>query len=228
MPLEKIVKASLSGGIHGFVCSNTLGPGLFLHDGHPILTNKLGGVSGKAILPLVLKSIRQIRSLTSKPIIGCGGISSAQDIKNYQQVGANFFGIGSALAGMSTNEIKKYFNLLEKDISNQTNLTSHKLKTKLFCNYKPFKITKKQFLTKIFLPSNLTVNLPSSPANLFSFGFPVKGRNPFLSSIINHHFFLSKKEARSPKNYPNFLQETKFIFGGHTVGVLVFQTNDFF
>ena len=47
MPLEKIVKDALAGGIDGFVCSNTLGPGLFLHDGQPILTNKLGGFQAK-------------------------------------------------------------------------------------------------------------------------------------------------------------------------------------
>ena len=96
---------------------NTVGPGLYLKDGLPILSNKVGGISGKAILPLGLKVVSEIRKLGKFPIIACGGISSAQDLLSYKKAGADFFGIGSALFKMETQKIKEYFKTLLEDFN---------------------------------------------------------------------------------------------------------------
>jgi len=52
---------------------------------------------------------------TDVPIIGCGGISCADDARAYQSVGASIFGVGSALIGMTTDEMEAYFKVLAAD-----------------------------------------------------------------------------------------------------------------
>ena len=69
-------------------------------------------MSGKAVLPIALKCIREIRAVCDLPIIGCGGISSAADVRETMDAGADIVGVGSALTGMTTAEMTDYFNQL--------------------------------------------------------------------------------------------------------------------
>jgi len=112
---QKMVKASIRAGADGVVAINAVGPGLYLKDGFPILSNRVGGVSGKAILPIGIKVVSEIRKLGNFPIIACGGISNAQDVLSYKKAGADFFGIGSALFKMDFDERKSYFRALNQD-----------------------------------------------------------------------------------------------------------------
>ena len=118
--LKEIAKYAIDAGAYGIVAINTVGPGYFSVDGHDVLTNKdkVGGVSGKGILPVGLKCVRDIRQAVGEnvSIIGMGGIRNAADVKAYFGVGANFFGVGSALAGMTEREIKNYFFDLREDV----------------------------------------------------------------------------------------------------------------
>lgn len=107
--IKDIALAAVEGGADAICAINAVGPGYFTAHGHPVLSNTYGGMSGKGILPIGLKCVKQIREVTDLPIIGCGGISSMQDIKAYEEAGASIFGIGSALTGLSTIEIKNYF-----------------------------------------------------------------------------------------------------------------------
>ena len=116
LDIKETVKHAIKGGVSGITAINTKGPESYLYEGHPILSNKVGGISGKAILELGLKCVREIRRITDLPIIACGGISTAEDVINYRKAGAEFFGIGSALAGMDTKEIKEYFHNLFMDL----------------------------------------------------------------------------------------------------------------
>lgn len=124
----EIAKYAVEGGADGICAINTVGPGLVTFEGNPILTNKQGGLSGRSVLPIGLKCVKEIRSVTDVPIIGCGGIFSAADVLEYEKAGANIFGIGSALAGLDSEEIKSYFSLLEKDLITRTNTASSVLK----------------------------------------------------------------------------------------------------
>ncbi|MFH1838627.1 MAG: tRNA-dihydrouridine synthase [Candidatus Kuenenbacteria bacterium] len=123
--IGNIAKSAISAGAYGIVAINTVGPGYHSIDRYPVLTNKVGGLSGIGIIPIGLKCIRDIRQAIGEnvPIIGIGGIRTAKDVENYASVGANFFGIGSALVGMTEQEIKYYFSVLKKDLnsSGQTN-----------------------------------------------------------------------------------------------------------
>ncbi len=144
--IGEIAKSAISSGAYGIAAINTVGPGYYLVDGLPVLTNKVGGVSGIGITPIGLKCVRDIRQAVGEnvPIIGIGGISNAVDVGAYAAAGANFFGIGSALAGMEETEIKKYFSDLVGDINNncRTNNAGGLLK-QVDMHYKKVRIEEK-------------------------------------------------------------------------------------
>jgi dihydroorotate dehydrogenase (NAD+) catalytic subunit len=73
-------------------------------------------MSGKGVLPIALKCVREIAAVTDVPIIGCGGASSAADAREFMNAGSTIVGVGSALTGMTTDDMASYFNQLESDI----------------------------------------------------------------------------------------------------------------
>ena len=111
-----IARAAEEGGADGFCAVNTLGPGYTLAHGAPVLSNALGGLSGRGVLPIALKCIRDIRAVSARPIVACGGFSSAADVRAARQSGADVVGIGSALTGLNSEEIRRYFERLEADL----------------------------------------------------------------------------------------------------------------
>jgi dihydroorotate dehydrogenase (NAD+) catalytic subunit len=115
--ISEIAQAAVAGGADALCAINTVGPGLTSAHGHPVLSNELGGMSGKGILPIGLKCVDEIAKSVDVPIIGCGGISCADDARAYQAVGASVFGVGSALNGMTTDEMEAYFKVLAGDFA---------------------------------------------------------------------------------------------------------------
>jgi dihydroorotate dehydrogenase subfamily 1 len=115
--IGEIAQAAVDGGADALCAINTVGPGLTSAQGHPVLSNELGGMSGKGVLPIGLKCVREIANSVDVPIIGCGGISCADDARAYELVGASIFGVGSALTGMTTDEMGNYFKLLAAEFS---------------------------------------------------------------------------------------------------------------
>ncbi|HAK52973.1 MAG TPA: dihydroorotate dehydrogenase, partial [Gammaproteobacteria bacterium] len=75
----EIAAAAAEGGADALCAINTVGPAFYTSQGHPVLTNTLGGMSGKGVLPIALKCVREIRAAVDLPVIGCGGISNADD-----------------------------------------------------------------------------------------------------------------------------------------------------
>lgn len=179
LEIKEILKRAIKGGIAGITAINTQGPELYLHDGYPLLSNRVGGISGKAILELGLKCVKEIRGITDLPIIGCGGISSAEDLRRYQAVGADYFGIGSALAGMRTEEIKKYFNHLMKDFEKGTKTAKKFLKSELRMKYREYRVKKKIKLTPNLFLLELKGKLKVKPGQFVFTWLPGKGEKPF-------------------------------------------------
>lgn len=124
-----IARAAADAGADAICAINTVGPGYFTVDGQPVLTNVYGGMSGKGILPLGLKCVKQIAAAVNAPIIGGGGISSAADARAYADAGAAMFSVGTALTGLSTPELRAYFAALERDFDEKTTLAPALLKT---------------------------------------------------------------------------------------------------
>ncbi|KUP07044.1 dihydroorotate dehydrogenase [Bacillus coahuilensis p1.1.43] len=92
-----MAKAVEQGGADGITMINTLiGMTLDEKTGLPILANKTGGLSGPAIKPVALRMIYEVAQHVDLPIIGMGGIQSAQDVIDFISVGASAVAVGTA------------------------------------------------------------------------------------------------------------------------------------
>lgn len=81
----------------------------------PILSNRIGGLSGNAIKPIGIRCVYEISKKLEVPVIGCGGASSWKDVVEYMIAGASAVQIGSVLGSRGprifnqiTTELKKY------------------------------------------------------------------------------------------------------------------------
>ena len=179
LDIKETVKCAIKSGVSGITAINTKGPELYLHEERPVLTNKVGGVSGKAILELGLKCVREARSVTGLPIIACGGISIAEDVKRYRAAGADFFGIGSALAGMNTEEIKEYSHTLVLDLEKGTNRAERLLKTGLNMKYRKYRVDENEQLAEDLFLLRLNDDIKTEPGQFIFAWLPGKGEKPF-------------------------------------------------
>ncbi|MDR1521665.1 MAG: dihydroorotate dehydrogenase [Streptococcaceae bacterium] len=94
--IVKISKAVEAGGADGFTMINTLrGVRFDLKTRQSILANTTGGLSGPAIKPVALKLIHQVSQTSHLPIIGMGGITSAEDVLEFIIAGASAVAIGT-------------------------------------------------------------------------------------------------------------------------------------
>ncbi|WP_367341591.1 dihydroorotate dehydrogenase [Limosilactobacillus sp.] len=92
-----IAQAAERGGASGLTMINTLtGLAINLRTRKPMLSNVTGGLSGHAIKPIALRMIHQVRSVSHIPIIGVGGVESAEDVLEMMMAGANAVEVGSA------------------------------------------------------------------------------------------------------------------------------------
>lgn len=95
--ISTIAKAVEDAGASGFTMINTLvGTRYNLQTRQPIIANGTGGMSGPAIFPVALKLIRQVAKQSSLPIIGMGGVDSAESALEMMIAGASAIGIGTA------------------------------------------------------------------------------------------------------------------------------------
>lgn len=95
--ITEIAKACEEGGADGISLINTLlGMRIDIWQKKPILKVKTGGLSGPAIFPLALAMVYQVYEAVKIPIIGMGGISSAQDVIEMMEAGASAVEIGAA------------------------------------------------------------------------------------------------------------------------------------
>ena len=76
---------------------NTLrGTAIDINQRHPIIGNIIGGLSGPAIKPVALAMVYEVAGTVSVPVIGCGGITSADDTLEFIMAGASAVQVGSA------------------------------------------------------------------------------------------------------------------------------------
>ena len=132
----EIAEAAVAGGADALCAINTVGPGQHTRYGQPVLSNGEGGMSGKGVLPIALKCVNQIKHL-GVPVIACGGLSSADNVRSFQVAGATIFGIGSALIGMTTNDIGQYFKALTADLAEGSNQAESQVRYDVDMEFKP-------------------------------------------------------------------------------------------
>ena len=95
--IVSIARACEDAGADGISLINTLlGMRINLKTRKPIIANKMGGFSGSAIFPVAVRMVYQVANAVSIPVIGMGGVSSAEDVIEMMLAGATAVEIGAA------------------------------------------------------------------------------------------------------------------------------------
>ncbi len=97
--IAKMAEVCQRNGADAITAINTVGPGMWIDTGagRTVLSNKVGGVSGAAILPIAVRAVYEIRKAVDLPIIGTGGVSCADDALQLILAGADAVGVGSGI-----------------------------------------------------------------------------------------------------------------------------------
>jgi len=92
-----IAKACEEAGADGISLINTmLGMRIDLRTKKPVIANKMGGFSGPAIFPVALRMVYQVSHAVKIPVVGMGGVSSAEDVIEMMLAGATAVEVGAA------------------------------------------------------------------------------------------------------------------------------------
>ncbi|MBU5455208.1 MULTISPECIES: dihydroorotate dehydrogenase [Eubacteriales] len=95
--IVSIAKACEEAGADGISLINTLlGMRVDLKSRKPVIANKMGGFSGSAIFPVALRMVYQVASAVEIPVVGMGGVSSAEDVIEMMLAGATAVQVGAA------------------------------------------------------------------------------------------------------------------------------------
>ena len=91
-----IAQVAQDAGADGITVVNTLPGRLWHEDGAPRLGQGQGGVSGPALLPIGVLATAKVVERTGLPVIGVGGVRTADDVRQYLRAGASLVAIGTA------------------------------------------------------------------------------------------------------------------------------------
>ncbi len=96
--IRRIAAAVVEAGADAITAVNTM-PGLVVdaEAGRPVLSNRVGGISGPALKPIALRCVYEIAQAVRVPIIGTGGVTTGRDAAEMIMAGATAVGIGSAV-----------------------------------------------------------------------------------------------------------------------------------
>ena len=92
-----IARAVVDAGADALCCGNTLvGMAMDTQRGKPVIGATVAGLSGPALKPIALRVVYQVAGAVDVPIIGCGGVSTAQDAIEFLAAGASAVQVGTA------------------------------------------------------------------------------------------------------------------------------------
>ena len=95
--IAEIARACAGEGADGLCLINTLlGMRIDLNTKRPLLQNRTGGLSGPAVFPVALRMVWDVYEAVKLPLIGCGGVSSAEDAAEMMLAGAAAVEVGAA------------------------------------------------------------------------------------------------------------------------------------
>ena len=96
--IAEIAVSAENAGADGISLINTmLGMRIDIKTRRPVIANKMGGFSGPAIFPVALRMVYQVHKAVKIPVIGMGGISSAEDVIEMMMAGASAVQIGAGV-----------------------------------------------------------------------------------------------------------------------------------
>jgi len=96
--IGRIAAAVVAAGADAITAINTM-PGMIIDAaaGRPVLSNRVGGISGPALKPIALRCVYEIARAVDVPIIGTGGVLTGRDAAEMLMAGATAVGVGSAV-----------------------------------------------------------------------------------------------------------------------------------
>ncbi|MBE6554781.1 MAG: dihydroorotate dehydrogenase [Ruminococcaceae bacterium] len=95
--IVSIAKACEAAGADGISLINTmLGMRIDLRTRRPVIANRMGGFSGSAIFPVAVRMVYQVAHAVKIPVVGMGGVSSAEDVIEMMLAGASAVEVGAA------------------------------------------------------------------------------------------------------------------------------------
>lgn len=113
--IREIAQAVEKAGADGITAINTAGPGMVidLKARKPVLANKMGGLSGPAIKPIMVRCVYDIYEVVKIPIVATGGITTGEDAAEAIMAGASAVGIGTGIAYRGI----EIFELVKKELA---------------------------------------------------------------------------------------------------------------
>ncbi len=114
-----LAKAAEDAGANAITAVNTLGPGMIINieARKPVLSFKIGGVSGDALRPIATRCVYDIYESVKIPIIGVGGVSTGRHAIEMIMAGATAIGIGSGIYHRGMDVFKKVCREVESWMS---------------------------------------------------------------------------------------------------------------
>lgn len=95
--IVSIAKACEDAGADGICLINTLlGMRVDIKRRSAVIANKMGGFSGSAVFPVAVRMVYQVAKACRIPVMGCGGVASAQDVVEMMMAGATAVQVGAA------------------------------------------------------------------------------------------------------------------------------------
>ena len=188
--VDQITLAAAAGGADAICAINTMGPKCYEAHNHPILSNEQGGVSGKEILPTALRCVEEIHASVDCPIIACGGISSAENVRQFQQAGASIIGVGSALIGMNTHEIANYFQVLTQDLEEGTENAEELVRYDIDMDFRPVTLVDNKRITDDICILTFDRKIDIQAGQFVFIWIPGLGEKPF-SALVDDPFKLA-------------------------------------
>jgi len=200
--IGQIARAAMAAGADGLSAINTVGPELFREpgSGQPILSNPNGGKGGKSgewIKQRAIESVREIRRCVGPrvPIIGIGGISSAEDIRRMKRAGANVVGVGSVFARVPRQDlIPLYVGSLRRDFEEGGKNAQIFLSTEPLMKYRTSRVRKIREFGETLRMISLDDELPAA-ASQYAFVFlPGAGEKPLsIASCLPATFLVRRR-----------------------------------
>ena len=98
--IAAIGRAAERGGASALVAINTVRAMRISTDlRRPVLGNRYGGLSGRAVFPVAVRCVYELYEAVTIPVVGCGGVSSPNDVLEMLMAGASAVQVGSAVYG---------------------------------------------------------------------------------------------------------------------------------
>jgi len=105
--IDEIAEAAVKAGAYALTAINTFrAMAIDTETAMPILSNRMGGLSGPAIKPIAVRCVYEIYEQVKVPILGCGGVTNWRDAVEFLLAGASAVQIGTAIAIKGPNVFK--------------------------------------------------------------------------------------------------------------------------